>query len=144
MSMWLYQMSQELWEPGQYRVDIWEGERWRWPVGKIVGDAEPKQGDTVVFYYAQTGCADPGFYGWAVITEWLPRAGDDQTRMYFRPVAPSDHLKMHPWWDKKAKALAKQIRGNMTQATLWPVQENLRDSLRQGITRCVFGQLVQV
>src|SRR5262245_60466260 len=33
--------------------------------------------------------------------------------LHFRPVAPSDHLKMYPWWDGKdgeAKRLADEIR----------------------------------
>src|SRR5215217_934499 len=35
MAMWLYQLSQSKWTPNDYRVDIWEGERWRWEVGEV-------------------------------------------------------------------------------------------------------------
>jgi len=140
MSMWLYQMHQKLWEPQRYRVEIWERERWSWAVGRKVGATEelPRPGDTVVFFYAPGGGHDPGFYGWAVITEWLPQ--DEQDEMYFRPVAPSDHLKMHPWWDAEAKDLADQIRGEVKMGNLWRVAEDLAVSLRRGITRWVSGQ----
>lgn len=140
MSMWLYQLSEKLWEPQRYRAEIWEAERWSWEVGRQVGAAEPpRQGDTVVFFYAPAGGRDPGFYGWAVITEWL--TSDEGCRIYFRPVAPSDHLKMHPWWDKEAEGLANQIRGTVKMGTLWRISENLSASLRRGITRWVSGQL---
>jgi hypothetical protein len=138
MTMWLYQMNQKLWEPQRYRVEIWEGERWSWSVGRTVGATKepPRPGDTVVFFYAPAGGHDPGFYGWAVITEWLP----EHDEMYFRPVAPSDHLKMHPWGDEEADELANQIRGKVKRGNLWRVSENLSVSLRQGITRWVSGQ----
>lgn len=143
MSMWLYQINQKLWEPQRYRVEIWERERWSWSVGRKVGATEepPRQGDTVVFFYARTGGPDLGFYGWAVITEWLPGDRDNQDQMYFRPVAPSDHLKMHPWGTKEAEELANQIRGKVKQGNLWRVPENLSVSVRRGITRWVSGQL---
>ena len=99
---------------------------------------DPQPGDTVVFYYAPSGGHDPGFYGWAVITEWL---SGEQDEMYFRPVAPSDHLKMHPWWDADAQALADQIRGKVKQGTFWRVAEDLSATLRQGITRWASGYL---
>jgi len=132
MSMWLYQMNQKMWHPRRYRLEIWEGEHWSWSVGHKVGATKepPQQGDTVVFFYAQAGGHDPGFYGWAVITEWL--SGEEQ--MYFRPVAPSDHLKMHPWWDAEADKLADKIRGSVKQGNLWRIDEEQANRLRQGIT----------
>ena len=136
MSMWLYQMNQESWAPGRYRCEIWEGERWSWGVGRKVGaKQQPQPGDTVVFFYARTGGADPGFYGWAVITEWLP----EQDTLYFRPMAPSDQLKMHPWWDKEVIALAEDIRGKVKQGTLWRIPEELCDRLRRGLTQWASG-----
>jgi hypothetical protein len=139
MSMWLYQINQQWWEPQRYRVEIWEHERWTWPVRRKVGASEnPQSGDTVVFFYAPIGGHDPGFYGWAVITEWLPGEGQDE--MYFRPVAPSDHLKMHPWWDSDARHLADQIRGKVKQGTLWKITEDLSASMRMGITKWTSGQ----
>ena len=77
MSMWLYQLSpKKTWNQKRYRTEIWEGERWAWGVGRKATKAEPEPGDTIVFFYAPSGGGgEPGFYGWAVITEWLP-AGD--------------------------------------------------------------------
>ena len=69
MSMWFYQLSESVWPPTSYRIDIWENERWSWPVGnKISAGATPQAGDTVVFFYSK-GCSEPGFYGWAVVLE---------------------------------------------------------------------------
>lgn len=83
----------------------------------------------MVFFYAPTGRADPGFYGWAVVLEWLREGGV----IYFRPVSPSDRLKMHPWWDEKAAELAERIRGRVKQGTLWRVPEDLVPELREGL-----------
>ncbi len=134
MSTWLYQINQEWWGPQRYRLAIWEGERWAWPVRRKVGATKPPEpGDVVVFFYAPSGGSDPGFYGWAVITAWFP--GENQAEMYFRPVAPSDLLKMHPWWDEDARTLADRIRGKVKQGTLWRVEDQNLEALRDGISR---------
>jgi hypothetical protein len=103
-------------------------------------DEPPRQGDTVVFFYAKAGGPDPGFYGWAVITEWLAGGGPGKDEMYFRPVAPSDHLKMRPWWDDEAEELADRIRGKVKRFNLWRVSEEDSLGLRRGIARWVSGQ----
>jgi hypothetical protein len=137
MSMWLYQINQQWWGPQRYRVEIWEDERWSWPVGRKIGaEEQPQPGDTVVFFYAPSGGTDAGFYGWAVITEWLA----DQDTLYFRPVAPSNHLKMYPWWDTEAHELAEKIRGKVKQGTLWRIPDDLSFQVRRGLTRWVGGQ----
>lgn len=137
MATWLYQMNQRLWDPQRYRTEIWEGERWAWPVGMKFGAGKtPEPGDTIVFFYAPTGGRDAGFYGWSVVLEWLEDAG---SQLRFRPVAPSDHLKMHPWWDDSAAELADKIRGRVKQGTMWPVQEDIERQLRAGITKWVAG-----
>lgn len=106
----MYQLNQKNWSPNRYMLEIWEGERWVWPVGqKLARGQSPEPGDTIVFFYAPSGGKDAGFYGWAVILEWL----DDVSHLYFRATSPSDHLKMHPWWDEKAVLLANKIRGKM-------------------------------
>ena len=86
-------MDQKQWPPNSYRLDIWENERCTWPVGRKASASSPKPGDRVVFFYAPSGGIEPGFYGWAVVLDWH----EDERGMYFRPVVPSDHLKMHPW-----------------------------------------------
>jgi hypothetical protein len=138
MSTWLYQISPKLWNPQRYRLEIWEGERWSWPVGAISGAGKkPEPGDLLVTFYAPSGGTDPGFYGWAVIQEWLKEAN---SQLRFRPVAPSDALKMCPWWNKEAAALANKIRGEMKQRTLWVVPDELTTQLRRGIMGWVAGK----
>ena len=56
MAMWLYQLTQAEWPVNSYRLDIWEGERWRWEVNKVSGaQGTPVPGDTICFYYAKSG-----------------------------------------------------------------------------------------
>jgi len=131
--MWLYQMNQGQWSPKSYRVDIWENERWSWPVGKNASTGNPEAGDRVVFYYARSGGDEPGFYGWAVVLGWYA----DERGMYFRPVFPSDHLKMHPWWDSEASNIADQVRGKVKQGTMWEVSDDLAARISFGITAWV-------
>ncbi len=130
----MYQLNQKSWPPSRYRLEIWEGERWSWPVRKgLIKGEKIKAGDTIVFFYALTGGDDPGFYGWAVVLEWFEENHD----LYFRAVAPSDHLKMHPWWDEQAREIADKIRGRMKQQTIWRVSDDHEDRLREGITSWV-------
>ena len=89
----------------------------------------PKPGDSMVFFYAPSGGSDAGFYGWAVLLEWV----EQEKSFSFRPVSPSDRLKMCPWWDDQASDLANQIRGKVKQGTLWLVPEKLVSSLHRGI-----------
>ena len=131
MSTWLYQINQKMWSPERYRIEIWEGEKWVWTVGsRSSAGKSPDAGDTVVFFYAPSSGKDSGFYGWAVVLEWL----EENHSLYFRPVAPSDHLKMHPWWDNRASALADEIRGRMKQKTMWLIPAELVPAIRFGIT----------
>lgn len=136
MAMWLYQLSPKQWSPERYRLEIWEGEKWNWSVGEKPPSPEqaPKAGDTIVFFYAPTGGKEPGFYGWAVVLEWYTASSSP---LYFRPVAPSDYLKMRPWWNKEASKLADQIRGTMKQGTLWEISLPLSEKLKQGISSWV-------
>ena len=131
MSTWLYQLSPDNWSPERYRLDIWEGERVSWEVGGRSGKGQvPKPGDIVVFFYSPSRGTDPGFYGWGIVNEWY----EPEQLLYFRPTSPSDYLKMHPWWDKKAQQLADEIRGKMKQRTLWLVPEELVLKIRHGIS----------
>lgn len=133
MAAWIYQIDPKTWSPERYRLEIWERERWSWGVGRKTrfGHSPPVPGDIVSFFYAKSGGDDPGFYGWAVITEWYE--GQGGTEMYFRPVAPSDSLKMDPWWDADARKLADDIRGSVKQGTLWFVSPADAARLRAGI-----------
>jgi hypothetical protein len=99
------------------------------------GESPPAPGDKVVFFYAPAGGSEPGFYGWAVVLQWSAD-GEDQ-RLYFRPVPPSDHLKMDPWWDAEASRIVNQIRGGVAMGTLWPVPNDLALAISKGIAAWV-------
>jgi hypothetical protein len=131
MSMWLYQLNQQAWSPEIFRREIWEQQRWHWTYGRKRGEALPEAGDTLVFFYSPNGRSDPGFYGWAVIE----RCDHEESTVYFLPAAPTDHLKMDPWWDKEAKKLADDIRGTMKRATLFKVPQERISAIRRGITK---------
>jgi len=135
MTMWLYQINQKVWPPGRLRLELWEGEKWSWPVGSVRTAERPQAGDTVVFFCAKSMGSDPGFYGWAVVAEYYEQAEE----LYFTPSAPTNYLKMTPWWDDEAESLANRIRGRMKQATLWPVDDTSRDQIRSGIRRWLAG-----
>jgi hypothetical protein len=138
MSTWLYQLNQKSWSPERYRLEIWENERWSWNVGREVGASKLlSPGDTVVFFYAPSGGIYPGFYGWAVVLEWFK----EERLLYFRPVAPSNHLKMCPWCDTQALELADSIRGTFKRGTLWHIPNDLVPELRSGITSWVGGNV---
>ncbi len=142
MSTWLYQLNQKFWGPELYRLEIWEGEPWSWTVGQISGEGQkPEAGDTLVTFYAKSDGPDPGFYGWAVIQEWKKEPTKEApSQLRFRPVTPSDALKMRPWWDKEADALADAIRGEMKQRTLWLVPDEQAKQIRRGMMGWVAGK----
>lgn len=107
-------------------------------MGAMSGSGKkPEPGDLLVTFFAPTGGTNPGFYGWAVVLEWLEEAS---SRLRFRPVPPSDTLKMCPWWNEEAAALADKIRGKMKQLTLWLIRDDLATQLRRGILTWVAGR----
>lgn len=136
MSTWLYQLSAEAWSPETFRYEIWEGKAWHWEYGQKRGGDAPKTGDTIVFYYTPSGCEDPGVYGWAV----LQRCHEESKTLYFVPAAPTNRLKMDPWWDElKTRALVDRIRGPMKQATLFLIGKDEERELRAGVRRWLGG-----
>lgn len=90
-------------------------------------------GDRLFFFYAPTGGQEPGIYGWAVVLDWPE--GDDDTRVRFRPVSPSDQLKMCPWWDAEVKQIVDAVRGSVKRGTVWPLTDDTADRLGRGIGR---------
>ncbi len=136
MSTWLYQLNAKDWPPETFRYEIWEGKPWRWGYGSKRGGAELKVGDTLIFFYAPSGCDDPGFYGWAV----LERHREEDALLYFTPAAPTNRLKMDPWWEEaETKALVDKIRGKMPQATLFIIERDELKILRSALRRHLGG-----
>ncbi len=129
MSMWLYQLSEEKWSTRLFLAEIWENQHWNWSYNQKRGDGDPQRGDTVLFFYAPKDCDTPGVYGWGVIDRWEPKT------IYFTPTAPTNHLKMDPWWNEGAKVVADEIRGAMPQATLFLAKDATISKVRRGIKK---------
>jgi hypothetical protein len=144
MTVWLYQLTADRWPTERFRLDIWEDELWSWEVGNIADPRSeerlPQPGDIVVFFYAQKGLRPPdfygwGFYGWAVVTKYEPKGPSAETkRIHFRPVAPTNRLKMFPWKGPVARTLADEIRVPVKRGNMWPISAKLGERLYQGIT----------
>lgn len=131
MSMWLYQLNQKTWSPEVFRYEIWENQRWHWTFGQKRGDATPETGDTIIFFYSPSAGNDPGIYAWAV----LEKCDAESSTLYFIPTAPTNYLKMDPWWDDEVKNITDEIRGPSKQATLFLVSEEIIPRIRAGIRR---------
>jgi hypothetical protein len=131
MSVWLYQMSHRDWPPERYREEVWEGELSSWPAGKVIGGTNPEPGDSMVLWYARTGNPDPGMYGWGVVvgTSAIQR----RKRIRWRPVTPSDYLKMNPLLDDETAAIVDQVRKGMPRATMWPIPHKHMRTIRERI-----------
>ncbi len=68
------------------------------------------------------------------------RGSDKEERqLYYRPVAPSDYLKMHPWCDGAAEEIADAIRGGTKTGTMWPISAAHAKRVREGITAWLGG-----
>jgi hypothetical protein len=131
MTTWLYQLNPRDWAPGIFRYEVNENQRWSWTYGQKRGKAMPATGDTLVFFYSPSGGSDPGIYGWAIVE----RCDTDTSTLYFIPTAPTNWLKMDPWWDEDAKRLCDEMRGNMKQATLFQVADDSIQRIRRGIRK---------
>jgi hypothetical protein len=143
MAMWMYQLSQLIWPTDRFRLEIWEGERWRWNILKVQRmDPQrkgPRRGDILVFYYAPYGGEEGGFYGWGVITDVYET--EKGNFLYFRPVTPTNFMKMCPWNDDKSREIVDKIRGGFRQGTLWHVPQEIESEIRKGFHNWITGQV---
>lgn len=126
---WLYQMSGDVWAEEKYRAEIWEGTSVFWPVQRIAGVDRPTGGDRIFCWYAKTVSASPGVCGWGVVLSYEEAIG----RIAWRPVFPSDVLKMRPLFDRDVAKVIEQIRGKMPRGTMWPVVSSAADTLTERI-----------
>lgn len=139
MALWLFQLTEKEYPLRNYRLQVWEHERWRFFARTMEGSQHPPEpGDVVVFFYAPTGADEAGFCGWGVVLQWIEHAPENR-ELCFRPAAPNDFLKLHPWNDEDAIELANEIRGPMAQRTLWPIKEAQARKLREGISAWLSG-----
>jgi len=69
----------------------------------------------------------------------LERHHDKNQSFYFIPAAPTNHLKMDPWWNEDATVLVDHIRGGMAQATLFRIKDGNFKTLRAALRRPLGG-----
>ena len=119
MTGWLYQMSVDYWDLEDYRLEVWEGQNVRWRVGQIDPNCknEIEPGHIVYLFYVKSGNIEPGIYGWGIILNY----NEEKGIIHYRPVFPSDYLKMNPIWNDDVSLLMDNIRGKFKQRTMWEI-----------------------
>lgn len=119
------------WLSSEYRQEVWEENTIRWNVGKIYtkNNKSIEPGDIVYLFYAKTRNEEPGIYGWGIINKYNKL----RKRIDYRPVFPSDYLKMNPIWNKKISEVVDNIRGGMKQGTMWEIEEEYIKKLNKTI-----------
>jgi hypothetical protein len=128
--MWLYQMSEDWYPRGGYRLDIWEGALIAWDTGKVVG-GHPEPGDRILCWYSKTVSDEPGVWGWGVIM-----SSDDES-IRWKPVFPLDHLKLAPLFDDDLNDCIDRIRGKMRQGTMWRMSADDAEYLTARVAGCI-------
>ncbi len=136
MACWLYQMNaKEVYSHERYRTEVWEGNLvTNWSIGE--SKRKPKEvlpGDMVILFFAKTGAVNPGIYGWGIITLF------DKEVIDLRPAPPSDYLKMNPVPEKEVSKIIDKIRDRMPERTMFEVDKEPLEQLRQKIAEHVFG-----
>lgn len=86
-------------------------------------------GDTLVFLYVKTYATDPGIYGWGIVS-WC-----NQEELHFRPVFPSDYLKVNPVPVVKVAKFVDKLRGGMKMGTMWEMEQELFEKFRKEISK---------
>ena len=124
--MWLYQLSHDIYPLEQYRLDVWQDQVLEWPTGRVMttDGARPTPGDSVVLWYAKKHAEEPGIVGWGIVLDFRPPSAlNDEDTLAWRPVFPSDALKMHPLYSADLQEVVERIRGPMPQGTMWQVEQ---------------------
>jgi hypothetical protein len=128
-AVWLYRMSADSWKEAKYRLRVWEGIPVVWPANQIRGGQRPTAGDRMFCWYAFTGSTAPGLCGWGLVLSF----DDESNEVEWRPVFPSDLMKMHPLYDKSLAARVDTIRGKMPRGTLWRIERADADWLAKQV-----------
>jgi len=136
MACWLYQINADNWSHKRYNVEVWEGQLvTNWTIGK--SPRKPKEvslGDMVIIFFVKSGTGDPGIYGWGIITSFYKELID------FRPAPPSDYLKMNPLPEGNVITIIDKIRDRMPERTMFEVDKEELEHLREKISQHVFGK----
>ena len=133
MAAWLYQMNHAQFSHERYRNEVWEGTQvTNWGGGEAKRRPKDVQsGDILVLFYSKTNAPDPGIYGWGVVTYF------DEETVNFRPVFPSDYLKMNPIVEGEVSEIIKHIRGPVATGTMWKIEREDLDKIRDLISECM-------
>jgi len=121
-------MSEKRWSREEFLDAIREKRRVEWVHGKVKGNGAPGAGDAIILFYAPTDAKAPGICGRGFIERFDPR----RETITFRVLPPTNRLQRDPWWDRKMKKLADDIRG-VPRATMFSVDRKQAKALRLGI-----------
>ena len=137
MKTWLYQLNSDKWATNLFRCAIWEGRQWQWNQNEIRPTTGiPAPGDVLLFFYTK-GSDEPGIYGWGIIDRC--EKFDNKTMLNYTPTAPTNHLKVDPWWDDECEGITTEIRANQAAfATVFEIPETLVPKIRRGIKRWLY------
>lgn len=129
--VWVYQLSAGDWDWDQnsYRLEVAEGERVAWPVGKKQTKREPQAGERLVCWWAKTNAKEYGVMGWGVLDGQAYGAG-----IRWHPYPPSNQWAMSPLRSDHLEAVIDKIRGRMRQATLFVAEGDLAIELLDAIS----------
>ena len=81
----------------------------------------------------KSGTQEPGIFGWGIILGFQ----EDRGYIVFRPVYPSDFLKIYPIWDPDISALLDSIRGPVKVGTIWEVSNADAEKIKQKVREWV-------
>ncbi len=128
--VWVYQLSTGDWDWDQnsYRLEVAEGERVSWPVGKKQTKREPQAGERLVCWWTKTNSFEHGVMGWGVLDGQTFGAG-----LRWHPYPPSNRWAMRPLLSDELEAVIDKIRGRMRQATLFAAEGDLAVELLDAI-----------
>jgi hypothetical protein len=122
-------MSADLWKESQYRLQVWESTPVFWPARQIRGPLLPAPGDRMLCWYVRTGGETPGLCGWGIVLSF----DEESNEIAWRPVYPSDLLKMRPLFDESISARIDEVRGKFAQGTMWMIERSDADWLMEKI-----------
>ena len=95
MAMWLYQLSaSKIFEDGtnwtlkQHQKEVCEGQYLEWDTRQIRSintGTKPKSGDTVIYWFVESGNDNPGLYGIGIIIDY------NNKRINHLPIFPNNY-----------------------------------------------------
>jgi hypothetical protein len=130
VSRWLYQMSEASWPSEEFRREIWEGAKIRWPTRHVMfaGGDLPSAGDLIICFYAPSDSLFPGICGFGIITRYLVKS----RRFDWLPLPPTESLKYSPWWDDRVIEIIDSVRRQSPRGTMYKLPAALDSDLRRG------------